>query len=283
MKNKYLMLQLTKIFMKKVVICATIFFFCIKGYSQELFVFTEPASNMATNNLGVRLMSSAMYKNDNSGINFHLMPELMYGINNKIMVHSAAFISNRNGNLIGEGGSFYAKYKFINNDVVQKHFRVATYGRYSFNNADIHQEEINLVGHNSGYEIGLVATQLLHKVAISASTSYMQAANNGAKYEFPSSQSNTAINYTLSFGKLVLPKKYKDYNQVNLNVMCEFLGQKLAQNSKSYLDIAPAIQLIFNSKIRFDFAYRKQLYSSMNRTAANGFLVRFEYNFFNTF
>ena len=33
-----------------------------KAYTQELFLFTEPASNMATNNLGIRLAASAMNK-----------------------------------------------------------------------------------------------------------------------------------------------------------------------------------------------------------------------------
>ena len=255
----------------------------IKSYSQELFVYTEPASNMATNNVGVRIMASAMNRKSNNDINFHLMPELMYGVSDKIMVHTAAFVSNRNGSLVGEGGSVYAKYKFLNNDEVQKHFRMATYGRYSFNNADIHQEEINLVGHNSGYEAGLVATQLLHKFAISSSVGYLRAQNNGGKYEFPSNQPNTVSNYTLSFGKLMLPKKYKDYGQSNLNLMCEFLGQTLLQNGKSYFDIAPSVQLIIDSKMRIDVGYRHELYSSMQRSAPNGFLVRFEYNFFNVF
>ena len=94
----------------------------------------------------------------------------MYGLSNKVMLHATGFISTRNQGFIAEGGSVYAKYKFLNFDEVQEHFRVATFGRYSFNSSDVHQEEINLLGHNSGYEVGFVATQLLHKLAISAST-----------------------------------------------------------------------------------------------------------------
>jgi hypothetical protein len=238
---------------------------------------------MATNNLGIRLGASLMNNKDNSGINFHLTPELMYGLTNKVMLHTAAFVSNRSNMLVTEGGSVYMKYKFLNNDDVQKHFRMAAFGRYSFNNSDIHQDEINLFGHNSGYELGLVATQLLHKVAISASASFLKAEDNGVEYKFPSTQSKTGSNYTLSFGKLVLPKKYKNYKQINLNVMCEFLGQTLYQSGNSYIDIAPSFQLIINSKMRFDLGYKQELYSSMLRTAPNGFILRFEYNFFNTF
>ena len=211
------------------------------------------------------------------------MPELMYGINNKFMIHATSFLSNRNRSLVSEGGSLYFKYKFFNNDDVQRHFRVATYGRYSFNNSDIHQEEINLLGHNSGYEAGIVATQLLHKVAISSSISYAKAFDNTAINKFPNNQPSAATNYTLSFGKLMLPKKYKDYAQTNLNIMCEFLGQILTPNGKSFLDIAPSAQLIINSKMRIDIGYRKELYSNMIRTAPNGFLLRLEYNFFNAF
>ena len=269
--------------MKKILTITIVCFLAVNAYSQELFLYTEPASNMGTNNLGIRFATSAMNTTNNTGTNIHLTPELMYGITNKIMLHVAAFQSNRNGGLVGEGGSIYAKYKFLNKDDVQRHFRMATFGRYSLNNADIHQEEINLFGHNTGYELGVVATQLLHKVAISTSVSYFGASNNGSKNKYPSIQSNAGSNYTLSFGKLMLPKKYKDYKQVNLNIMCEFLGQALTQNGKSYLDVAPSIQLIFNSKIRVDLGYKQELYSTMLRTAPSGFLFRFEYNFFNTF
>lgn len=249
--------------------------------AQELFVFTEPASNMAKGNLGFRMMNSVMKEIVGNGNNTHFMPEVMYGINSKWMIHAASFISNRNNSYVAEGGSFYVKHKFLNSDDVQKHFRMAAFARYSFNNADIHQDEINLIGHNSGYELGINSTQLLHKVAISGGLSYLQAFNNGTKYEFPKSQSNQAMYYTLSFGKLMLPKKYKDYKQTNVNLMCELLGQTLVPNGKTYLDIAPSVQFIFLSKIRLDLAYRQQLLANLQRTAPNGFVFRFEYNFFN--
>ncbi len=269
--------------MKKLIIIFALLFTVSKSFTQELFLYTEPASNMAYNNLGIRLAASSMKVTNGTGYNTHLMPELMYGLSSKIMLHTTAFLSNRNSSLATEGGSLYLKYKFINKDDVQRHFRVAAYGRYSFNNADIHQEEINLYGHNTGYETGIVATQLLHKVAISSSISYSKALDNSNNNKFPSTQNSSAINYTLSVGKLMLPKKYTSYEQPNINLMCEFLGQTLTPNSKSFLDIAPSIQLILKSKIRIDVGYRQQLYSNMLRTAPNGLMLRFEYNFFNTF
>jgi hypothetical protein len=160
---------------------------------------------------------------------------------------------------------------------------MALYGRYSFNKADIHQQEIETMGHNSGYEAGFIATQLLHKVAISSSISYERALDNKPNYKFPSTESNSAMNYTLSAGKLMLPKVYTSYKQVNLNLMLEFIGQRLNDNQKSFLDIAPSVQFIFNSQARVDIGYRRQLYSTMDRTAPNGMVLKFEYLLFNVF
>ncbi len=251
--------------------------------AQELFVFTEPASNMPSKSLGIRDMNSVMFEKDGK-INYHNMPELMWGINKKWMVHLQGFISNREeGGLKAEGGSLYAKYRFLSNDDIQSHFRMAAYGRYSLNRADIHQQELETMGHNTGYELGIIATQLLHKVAISSSVSYERALDNMPDYKFPATESNSAVNYTLSVGKLILPKTYTNFGQTNMNFMVEMLGQRLNRSGKSYLDIAPSVQFIFNSQARVDFGYRQQLYSTLLRTAPNGFVLKFEYTFFNVF
>ena len=255
--------------------------FSLNVHAQELFVVTEPASNMPTGSIGARLAQSLMKEKFKSGYNYHLMPELMWGANKNLMLHAAAFISNRNKNLVTEGGSVYAKYRFYSTDDLQRHFRMAAFGRLSFNNSDIHQEEINTMGHNSGYEAGIVATQLIKKIAISASGSYEQAKNNTALNKFPTALSNNATNYTLSFGKLMYPKKYKSYKQTNINFMMEFMGQTLNKNGKSFLDVVPSLQFIINSQARIDVAYVKEIYSSMRRTAPNGLYLKLEYSFFN--
>ncbi len=250
--------------------------------AQELFVLTEPASNMAAKSLGFRAMNSMMKETNGTGINYHLMPEIMWGINKLWMIHAQGFLSNRNNKLVSEGGSVYAKYRFLSNDDVHSHFRLATYARLSTNNSDIHQDEIETMGHNSGYELGLIATQLLNKIAISASISFEKAMDNGSNNKFPASQANSATNYTLSIGKLMLPKEYISYNQTNVNLMVEFLAQRL-NNGKSFVDIAPSVQFIIHSQTRIDLAYRYQLHSDMLRTAPNGFVVKFEYTLFNLF
>lgn len=259
-------------------------FFVIKNNAQELYVFTEPASNMATKSVGLRLNNYWMKNPQTSTNNYLLVPEIMVGASKKLMLHADAYLSNQNQYGVGfQGGSVYGKYRFYSNDDVQQHFRMALYARASFNSSKIMQEDINLNGQNSGYDVGIVATQLLHKVAISSSIGFEQATDNGNYNKFTASQNNAALAYTLSVGKLVLPKKYTNFKQTNVNLIVEMLGQTNTGSGKSYLDIAPALQFIFNSRARIDIGYRQQLYSSLLRSNASGVLMRLEYNLFNAF
>lgn len=249
--------------------------------AQELFVVTDPASNVPAGSLSIRLSNSLFKEVYEEGYNYHLMPEITYGISKNLMVRTSTFISNRSNKLYAEGANFYSKYRFYSTDDFHSHFRMAAFGRYSFNRADIHQEQIEIMGHNSGYEGGLVVTQLIKKVAISASASFEKAIDNKPNYEFPTSQSNTATNFTMSIGKLMYPRQYTNFKQTNINLMLEFVGQTLNENGKTYLDIVPSVQFIFNSQARIDVGYRRELYSSMLRSAPNGIYLNFEYTFFN--
>ena len=256
--------------------------YSVKLKAQELYVFTEPASNMATKSIGLRLNNYFLGETNSSHTAYHLIPEIMFGVAKKIMIHGDAFFSNKSNTFRSEGGSIYIKYRFFSNDDVQKHFRMAAFIRMSINNSVIDQQEINLYGFNSGVEGGVVATQLLHKVALSASASFVKAVDNsdGNKFTYGKHNSN-AINYTLSFGKLMLPKTYKSYKQTNLNLMLELLNQYNLGLGRYYMDIAPAAQLIINSVARVDVGYRHQLSGCLLRTSPNGLFLRLEYNFFN--
>jgi hypothetical protein len=114
--------------------------------------------------------------------------------------------------------------------------------------------------------------------------SFVKARDNGNNNKFIyGSKDSKAVNYTFSIGKLMLPKEYKDYRQTNVNLMVEFLNQVNVGSGKYYMDIAPSVQFIFNSQSRVDIGYRKELSSTLLRTAPNGFFVRLEHNFFNAF
>lgn len=252
-------------------------------YAQELFVYTEPASNMPAHSLGLRASNWLMRERpaEGGGLNYHFIPELMWGINKGWMMHVEGFFSNRDGRLTIEGAALYAKYRFLSRDGDHRHFRMAAYGRASTNNSSVHQEEIETNGHNSGLEGGVIATQLLHKTALSSSLSFEKATDGDKALEYSTSLATSAVNYSFSAGQLILPKKYTGYDQTNLNLMVEILGQLLPENGRSFLDVAPSVQLIFNSQTRLDIGYRRQLYSTLERTAPNGFMVRVEHTLFN--
>lgn len=265
----------------KIFLTIILFALCsLQAKSQELFLLTNPASNVPKNTMVVRGMNSFFERTADKSISYHFMPEVEYGVSKKLMVVVNGFISNEENKLNVEGASVLTQYRFYSNDEAKKHFRMAVWSRIAVNNADIHQQEIELNGHNTGVRLGLTGTQLLYKTAISSTLSYQKLYNNIGN-KLPISTATNAVDYTLSIGQLVLPKKYSSFNQTNVNLMVEVLGQSHLENGKSFLDIAPVLQFIFKSKTRLDIAYRKQLYSSMLRTQPNGIIVNLQYNIFN--
>jgi hypothetical protein len=252
------------------------------GNGQELFTATEPASNRPARSIGFRIDHSLMDEIGTSRINYHLIPEVMIGVYNKLSVHGGLFFSNRSDRLRYEGATLYAKYRFLSIDQLQRHFRMAAFVRTSTNNSDIHQQELNVYGHNTGVEAGIVATQLLKKVAISSSASYLRVTDNGKENKFSyDRKEQQAINYSLSFGKLMLPRTYSNYRQLNVNLMLEFLSQVNTGSGNYFIDAAPTVQFIVNSQSKIDISFRKQLTSTMLRTAPNGIVLRIEHTLFN--
>jgi hypothetical protein len=246
--------------------------------AQELYVNTEPASNMATNSLGIRLENQGYFK---PGYKNRSTLELMYGVNKNLMVHGTAYLSDYyQSRQRFEGLSAYAKYRFYSVDSVQRHFRMAAFAKVASISNPIPNQEIALEGDNSGLQGGLVATQLLHKLALSGSVSYLRAFENRGGYE-PVTRSS--IGYTLSAGYLLFPKQYTNYEQTNVNLYAELLGKTNPGKGQNYLDIAPAVQFIFNSVLRVDLSYRTPLTNRMVRNTQNMYLVRVEYNLFNLF
>lgn len=265
--------------------------------AQELYVNSEPASNMPARSMGFRLTAKGMRMDYDGSNALRVEPEVMFGINKKLMVHVAGYGSNMmQSGFRMEGGSLYAKYRFLSLDEQHSHFRMAAYvkgslidnpfmpatgGHQSYMNYDL-----DLDGGNSGVAGGFIATQLLHKLALSTTVGYTRFLNN-VNHPIPDGFSSNAVNYSLSAGYLLLPVKYKSYKQTNLNLYVELLGKTNAGGGElargNYLDIAPAIQFIFNSTTRLDLSYRTQLAGNMERNVYNSFLVRVEHNIFNVF
>ncbi|MEJ7626763.1 MAG: hypothetical protein WKF35_07870 [Ferruginibacter sp.] len=264
-------------------------FFPVMANAQELFSFTEPASNMPAKSIGIRMNNLVLKEYDGTNT-YNLNPEVMWGASKNIMIHADIFMSNRVRNLTSanrsfgyDGAGIYFKYRFYSKDDVHNHFRLAAYSKLSFSNAHIHQPAIDLNGDNTGSESGIIATKLINKIAVSASSSFIYAMDNGSKKFNYGNRSRSAIGYTLSVGKLMLPKEYTDYKQINLNLMLEFLGQYNTGMRTGYLDVATSIQFIFLSKMRLDIGYSFPVSNKLFRTAQKGALVRLEYNLFNVY
>jgi hypothetical protein len=250
---------------------------------QELFVFSEPASNMAARSIGIRVKNEFMKRQSTTRYEYFLQPELMWGVSKKIMIHGDLFYSNRGGYFKFEGGSLYTKYRFFSVDEVHSHFRMAAFARGSYNAGHLHEPAIHLEGHNAGYQFGIIATKLHNKIAISAGTSLVHLMDNSNyKFYLPDKHRN-ALSYNFSVGKLLLPKDYINYKQVNMNGMVEFLGQTNLATGSSYIDMAPSVQFIFESRMRLDFGYRFALVKDLYRLAGEGGLIRLEYNIFNLY
>ncbi|RDC56836.1 hypothetical protein DU508_06435 [Pedobacter chinensis] len=267
--------------MKRILILALLWAGSILNvHSQELYVFTEPASNMPTKSIGARLTNEGMF--NNPGFVSRTIPEVMIGFNKNLMMHAQAFLSDMDGQYRLEGGSLYGKYRFLSLDNVQSHFRAAAFGRISTSKRPTFTRDINLEGDNSGIQGGLIFTQLLHKLALSATLGYAHAFNDSEKQRAGMPEPNNMLSYSLSSGYLVLPVVYKDYRQPNFNVYFELLGKTDPGSGQSYLDLAPAIQMILNSTTRIDLGYRFQAAGNIaNRYTKNMYLIRAEFNFFN--
>jgi hypothetical protein len=262
-----------------------ILFIALKSEGQELYVFTEPASNMPAHSLSAKL-TGHFVTNDKIDDRFsqRYMPELMFGISKKLMVHVSATISNMHTNAFRyESFAVYAKYRFLSNDDIHKHFRMAVYADASKTKAPFHYDEISLMGDKSGIQGGLIATQLWNKLAVSSTVGFTQvldkSRNNKVIYVPP--RSYQAMNYSLSAGYLLFPREYTDYKQTNLNFYTEILAEQTLDIKKHYVDIAPALQFIFNSNSKLNIGYRFHVSGDMQRMSKTQWLVSFERTFLN--
>jgi hypothetical protein len=250
--------------------------------AQELFVFSEPASNMPSKSISAKYSLKLMkVKLHGTRIEQRHSPEIMLGINKNLMIHGGVSFSDMyTSQLRFESARLYAKYRFLSNDDVHRHFRMAAFAQASGSRNDLHYDELSLEGDQSGIQAGIIATQLWNKFALSATVSAIQVTSEKPK-AFPDFYPYQAFNYSLSGGLLVLPLEYTSYKQTNLNLYAELIGQQSLDKKLHYIDIAPAVQLIFNSTYKLNIGYRFQLKSNMYRMAENGFHISFESVFLN--
>lgn len=273
--------------MKKQSLKLLLLFFVFRANAQELYVFTEPASNIPAHSISLKL-TDHFVTSDNiyNRFSHRLMPQVMLGVSKNLMFHIGGSFSNMHTpDFRAESINFYTKYRFLSKDELHKHFRMAVFAEISATKAPFHYDEITLMGDKEGMALGLVATQLWHKLAVSATVTHTQLLDNSRfnKVLYIPQRNYQAMNYSLSAGYLVFPKEYRDYKQTNLNLYLEILSQQTLDRKTNYLDIAPAVQLIFNSNAKLNLGYRFQATGNMSRMANNSWQVSFERTFLGAF
>ncbi|HTD92578.1 MAG TPA: hypothetical protein VK644_02150 [Chitinophagaceae bacterium] len=264
---------------------SVLFSFCwMMTKGQELFVYTEPASNMPAHSLSAKL--SADYIASQSPENRPMQrytPEVMLGVSKKIMLHTGlTFADMFTERFRWESVYVYGKYRFLSHDDIHTHFRMAFFADLAYSRNKFHYDEVNLRGDKSGAQLGVIATQLWNKLAVSATVSNSQVLS-GARGDKPASYNPSRIyqsmNYSLSAGYLLLPFEYTDYRQTNVNLYTELLAQQTLDRRTYYVDLAPAVQIIFNSNTKVNIGHRFQLKGDMTRIAENSWQVGVERTF----
>ena len=249
-------------------------------------MFTEPASNMPAKSVSAKLTGEFMQPQPwHDQAMQRIMPEIMFGISKKWMLHAGTTFGNLHTDNLGWESIFlYNKYRFLSNDDIHKHFRMAAFVEASYTRSPFHQDEVSLEGDRSGIQLGIIATQLWNKLAVSATIDHVQVldkSRNSKDVIYVPSRIYQVMDYSLSAGYLLLPREYTDYKQTNLNIYTEFLAQQSLDRKAYYIDMAPALQLIFNSNTKLNVGYRFQLSGTMQRMATDRWLISIERTFLN--
>lgn len=262
-----------------------LFFFllCSSLRAQELYVFTDPASNIPARSMNVKLKSHGVGRDmifDRA--TYRVMPQVMAGLTRNLQVRFMASASNMHtSSLEAESIGLGLKYRLYSADGVQRHFRLAAYMDGVLTRIPFHYEEITMMGDKTGVEAGLIATQLWHKFALSGSlsrTEVLDASRYDGRPYFPERQYRS-LNYSLSAGYLLFPREYRNYKQPNFNIYLECIGQRLLGTDFYYIDLAPAVQLILSSRTKINFGRRYQVQGNMQRMARQGWLASIETSF----
>lgn len=271
-------------------LCFLTFLFCfITGYSysQELYVFSNPASNVPARSISLKY-GSKWLRGTTASHTYNAsrhMVESQIGLNKKLMLKGGFSFSNMytHKQQQFESGSLYAKYRFLSKDAIHKHFRAAAYVNTVLSRNKLMYEELTVDGDHSVIQYGVVVTQLINKLALSGTFGLTEVINpeRWKKSTAPRNFGYQGLNYSFSGGYLLFPQKYTSYKQPNLNLYLELIGGVGLDRKFSYTDLAPAFQLILNSNSKINVGYRFQVQGNTYRMARNGVYFSFERTFLN--
>ena len=206
------------------------------------------------------------------------------------MVSAALQISNNpydaSPNMAFNGFKLYSKQRIISTDKQKYHTRLSSFikytnhGKWNSPNYKFIRNSYDLDFQDSGAEIGLIATQLIKKLAVSVTSGYGIISNRTSDGTFGDKNFNSLHN-SISAGYLLFPRKYKSYKQTNFNIYLEYLTSSIVSKNypsgyKKFMStFAPGIQFIIMSRSRLDFGYKLR-----KGNMPNEFLVKLTYIIF---
>ena len=289
-----------------------LFLLCNTVFSQELYIMSHPAANLSRHRIEFRnnVMSYDNFKY------FHNSFEINYGILGNLTLYNSVFYTLENDyKFIGnyEGA---VRYRIHDIDKKNYHLRFAAQTGavipvnakpivgdqleyelhpghkvkfYNFIN-DITVPSVDFhTTDNYTFKNDIIVTNLIKKLAI---TGEMGFNINIPKSDF---KFGNYFDWSLALGYLVLPKQYKSYNDVNINVYSEskayyfyknkFLGDEIVNSGGFRVDTYLGIQAIFLSSIMTELSYKIPLHSNEYAETqigkrSTGLLFSFRYLFF---
>lgn len=266
-------------FMRPAIILTMAFLSVLQLHSQELFVFSEPASNMPAHSMSAKIGARYAVPGHGRAAFQRYTPELMFGLSKNWMIHATGFLSDfYSSGVRPEGGRLYGKYRFLSVDQVHRHFRMAAFAEAALSRNVFTYHDFNLSGDNSGFDGGLIATQLLSRLAISGTVSYLNVYPKQSRVTQKSGRLD-AVNYSAAAGFLVLPKVYRSFDQTNLNIYFEMNGMQDLKDGGSMIELAPALQVIIKSNFKINAGYKFQVAGDMYRIAERSWVLGFERTF----
>ena len=246
--------------------------------SQELYINTEPASLIPKGTKVVRLTNSNIFLSGSNIMGsisnaFLVTPSLAYGLSKKIMVSGSFQFANKPfeqdmmPNFGFNGFKIYSKQRILSTDKEKYHTRLSSFIKFSYHEDKFMKDNIDLELQDTGFEFGLIGTQLINKLAISITSAFTRVSNidvkstQGSTVKWQTTNLSTSKN-SISAGYLLFPRKYKSYKQTNFNLYLEYITNTILTKDfpnnyhKFSSTLAPGIQFILLSRSRLDFSYK---------------------------
>lgn len=277
--------------MKLSLILIIIIFFSMisASHSQELYIVSHPAANLAKNRIEFRnnIMSynNFQYYHNSFAVN--------YGLLGNLTLYNDVYYTLDKGYQFFGNYEFAARYRFLDHDKKNFHLRAAyqtgmlipvnsqpiVSGQveyelhpghkvqfYNFIN-DITVPSIDFhTTDNYTIKNDIIVTNLIKKFSVTGEMGYnINLPKNDFKF-------GNYFDWSLSFGYLLLPKVYKGYDDVNVNLYLEnkayyfqknkFLGDVIPNSGGFRLDSYLGIQTIFFSSLMLEASYRIPVHSN---------------------